>query len=130
MRIGELAKQTRVSVRSLRHYDEMGLLESRRQANGYREFDEGAVNRVRKIRALIKNGFNVEDIRPMVPCLDSPSGVENICHEAIALYQSKLSEVKTRIRELEDVRKRIEQRIAHMRKHQAKEGKFHAESIE
>ncbi len=45
MRIGELSKKTGVSERSLRHYEEKGLLPSKRLVNGYRDFDESAIEK-------------------------------------------------------------------------------------
>jgi hypothetical protein len=47
MRIGESAKATEVSTRSLRYHEEQGLLPAERLANGYREYDEQAVRRKR-----------------------------------------------------------------------------------
>jgi DNA-binding transcriptional MerR regulator len=38
MRIGELARQAGVSTRTLRHYEELGLLTPRRTANGYWDY--------------------------------------------------------------------------------------------
>jgi len=44
MRIGELARRAGASARSIRYYEEQGLLLARRQANGYREYDEADLN--------------------------------------------------------------------------------------
>ena len=57
MRIGTLAARTGVSTRMLRYYEEQGLLTSRRGANGYREFGEADVERVRSVRSLIASGL-------------------------------------------------------------------------
>ncbi|MBA2949805.1 MerR family DNA-binding transcriptional regulator [Streptomyces himalayensis] len=50
MRIGELARRTAVSERSLRYYEQQGLLSSRRTPGGHREYDESAVDRVIRIQ--------------------------------------------------------------------------------
>ena len=63
MRIGELAQRCNVSTRSLRYYEEQQLLQSRRHANGYRDYPESAVESVRRIRALIDAGFSSDTIR-------------------------------------------------------------------
>ncbi|EWS80919.1 MerR family transcriptional regulator [Brachybacterium phenoliresistens] len=70
MRIGELATRTGVPARMLRYYEEQGLITPRRLANGYREYDERLVLRVRKIRGLLDSGIPTRIIGDMLPCLD------------------------------------------------------------
>ncbi|GAA5178872.1 hypothetical protein GCM10023322_07070 [Rugosimonospora acidiphila] len=57
MRIGTLARETGVSERLLRYYEEQGLLRPVRLANGYREYDESDVTTVSHIRALLAAGL-------------------------------------------------------------------------
>lgn len=57
MRIGELARRTGVSRRSLRYYEQHGLLHARRGGNDWREYDEPAVDRVRAIAELLASGL-------------------------------------------------------------------------
>ena len=57
MRIGELARRTGTTPRLLRYYEEQGLITSARGANGYRDFDEACVDRVRQIRGLLDSGL-------------------------------------------------------------------------
>lgn len=108
--IGELAKKTQCSVRALRHYEQAGLLVSVRGANGYRQFDEAAVEHVIRIRVLLRNGFNVEEIGPVASMLDvRPRKL--ICADVIRLYQSKVDEIDQRIAELTEIRDRAKQRL-------------------
>jgi hypothetical protein len=51
VRIGELGERVGVGLRTLRHYEELGLLPARRRANGYREYDERDVALVAEIRS-------------------------------------------------------------------------------
>ena len=108
--IGELAKRTLCSVRVLRHYEQCGLLLSVRSANGYRQFDEAAVEHVMRIRVLLRNGFTVEEIRPVAIMLDGrPRSL--ICADVIRLYQSKVDEIDQRIAELSELRDRARLRL-------------------
>ena len=68
MRIGELAEATGVSTRSLRYYEEQGLLRASRGANGYRDYDEQAVQMVAFIQDLYHAGLPSEVIRQILPC--------------------------------------------------------------
>ncbi|MEU0453247.1 MerR family transcriptional regulator [Streptomyces sp. NPDC006129] len=69
MFIGELSSRTGISTRSLRYYEQQGLLRPQRRASGYREFDESDVATVRRIRILLAAGLNTDLIREMLPCM-------------------------------------------------------------
>ncbi|MFI1235080.1 MerR family transcriptional regulator [Nocardia salmonicida] len=73
MRIGRLAEQAGVSVRSLRYYEEQGLLYSTRSPSGQRTYVEGAVERVRLLQRLYAAGLPSRTIAELLPCVDSPS---------------------------------------------------------
>lgn len=62
-KVGDLAKRTGVSVRTLHHYDEIGLLSpSHRSESGYRLYTEADVVRLQQIRSLRTLGFSLEEI--------------------------------------------------------------------
>ncbi|SCL46077.1 DNA-binding transcriptional regulator, MerR family [Micromonospora citrea] len=73
MRIGELALVTGVSVRALRHYEQEGLIRPGRGGNGYRDFDDDAIEAVRQIRGLLDAGLPIRLIREILPYLDGPT---------------------------------------------------------
>jgi DNA-binding transcriptional MerR regulator len=68
VRIGELARRTGASVRSLRYYESRSLLTSHRMANGYRDFDDDQVTRVRTICQLLDAGLTLDTIAVVAPC--------------------------------------------------------------
>ena len=110
--IGELAKRTQCSVRVIRHYEQGGLLFSIRSENGYRQFDETAVEHVIRIRVLLRNGFNLGEIRPVASMLDAGLRSKTlICADVIRLYQSKVDEIDQRIAELTEIRDRAKRRL-------------------
>lgn len=73
MRIGELASRTGASVRSLRYYEEQGLLTSTRSASGQRHYTDGEVERVAFIQSLYAAGLSSRTIAELLPCTESPS---------------------------------------------------------
>jgi len=73
MRIGELAARTGVSVRSLRYYEEQGLLVSTRSGGGQRHFTEYDIDRVDFIQRLYVAGLSSRTIMELMPCRDAPS---------------------------------------------------------
>ncbi|MER7581199.1 MerR family transcriptional regulator [Kitasatospora sp. NPDC097691] len=73
MRIGELAERAGVSVRSLRYYEEQGLLTSTRSASGQRHYTDDEIERVTFIQRLYAAGLSSRTIAELLPCVESPS---------------------------------------------------------
>ena len=111
MQIGELSKRTGASVRSIRYYQQQGLLQACRRTSGYREFDERAVELVSRIQVLLRNGFTLDEIRSVAVDLDE-SNIDAVCREVAALYHRKLAELDERIREVERLKERIRERLS------------------
>ncbi|WP_293342295.1 MerR family transcriptional regulator [Microcoleus sp. CAWBG58] len=64
MKVGDLAKQTGVSVRTLHYYEEIGLLSpSGRTETGYRLYANNDIIRLQQIVSLRQIGFSLEEIR-------------------------------------------------------------------
>ncbi|MEO3766280.1 MerR family transcriptional regulator [Streptomyces sp. B8F3] len=72
MRIGELGNESGVSTRSLRYYEEQGLIRSRRTPGGWRDFDGSMVERVVLIQHLFAAGLTSATINELLPCLEAP----------------------------------------------------------
>ncbi|MEV0030162.1 MerR family transcriptional regulator [Nocardia sp. NPDC050793] len=73
MRIGELSKRTGVSPRSLRYYEDQGLLTSARSDAGQRHYSDAEVQRVSLIRQLFDAGMSSRVIATVLPCVETPS---------------------------------------------------------
>jgi DNA-binding transcriptional MerR regulator len=73
MRIGELSRRTGASPRSLRYYENQGLLTSSRSASGQRWYAESAVERVHLVRRLLLAGLSSTTIAEVLPCVQKPS---------------------------------------------------------
>ncbi|GHD15209.1 MULTISPECIES: MerR family transcriptional regulator [Streptomyces] len=74
MRIGELARRTNVSERSLRYYEKQGMLSAERTPGGHREYPEAAVDRVIRIQELFAAGLCSEKIVQLLPCMRDADG--------------------------------------------------------
>lgn len=97
MRIGELAEATGTSPRALRHYEQAGLLSSRRSANGYRQYDASAVVRVRNIRHLLDAGLTLGDVRAFRPCLDGDIATAPPSAEGLRVVSDRLAVLRARV---------------------------------
>ncbi|ARC58357.1 HTH-type transcriptional regulator ZntR [Frondihabitans sp. 762G35] len=78
MHIGELAERSRLSLRTIRHYDEVGLLKpSGRTEGGFRLYTEGDFRRLLLIRRMKPLGFSLEamaDLLRIIDALDAADG--------------------------------------------------------
>ncbi|MGW1229208.1 MerR family transcriptional regulator [Streptomyces sp. NPDC001478] len=74
MRIGELAARTGVGERSLRYYEEQGLLAADRTPGGHRDYPERAVDRVIRIQELYAAGLHSAKIARILPCMRDEDG--------------------------------------------------------
>ena len=88
MRIGELAARAGVSVRSLRYYEEQGLLTAIRSASSQRLYVDSDVERVRFLQRLYAAGLSSRTIAELLPCVESPSA-ENDDEAWIRLAQER-----------------------------------------
>ncbi|MEU4954445.1 MerR family transcriptional regulator [Streptomyces lavendulae] len=74
MRIGELARRSGVSERSLRYYETQELLRAERTPGGHRDYGEWAVDRVVRIQTLYAAGLNSRKIAQLLPCMRDTDG--------------------------------------------------------
>ncbi|MEV7519829.1 MerR family transcriptional regulator [Streptomyces sp. NPDC091371] len=112
MRIGELAERAGTSTRTLRYYEERGLLTARRSGNGYRSYDEDDLRLLRQIRMLQDFGFDLEETRPFVDCLRAGHPAGDSCPASLAVYRRKLAEMDALIGQLADVREQVARQLA------------------
>jgi len=109
--IGELARATGASVRSIRHYDEHALLSSVRATNGYRAFPIVAVTQVRQIQRMIATGFSLADIRSFPDCMRMIEGAGS-CAETSDAQRKRLASIERQIADLECRRLRLLKMLA------------------
>ncbi|KIZ16987.1 MerR family transcriptional regulator [Streptomyces natalensis] len=112
MRIGELGRRTGVNTHQLRYYEAQGLLEADRGTNGYREYDENAVLRVRQIRHLLGAGLSSEDIAYVLPCAVGEAPQLPGCPEVVAAMRSRLQRLDDRMDSLAQSRDALANYIA------------------
>ena len=115
MRISEVSRRTGVSIRSLRYYEQKRLLCAQRLSNGYRDLDEGAIERVQTIQMYLGLGLTTEQIEEILACTQTSPFPDPLpdCEEALlTLYQDKLQDVEHQMRVLTTLRTRLNERIA------------------
>jgi DNA-binding transcriptional MerR regulator len=112
MLIGELATRAGTSARTLRYYEQQGLLRASRDARGYRMYDDAEVRVTHEIRTLLAAGFGLDDIRPFVECLRAGNDAGHICPDSVAVLRRKLAEVDGALDQLLLLRDRLRAQLA------------------
>ncbi|KQR82482.1 MerR family transcriptional regulator [Arthrobacter sp. Leaf337] len=73
MHIGELAERTGLSLRTIRHYDDVGLLPATaRTDGGFRVFSEDDFERLMVIKQMKPLGFSLEEMAEILALLGAP----------------------------------------------------------
>lgn len=112
MRIGELARATGVSTRSLRYYEQQGLLRPHRDIGsrgqpGHRRYGDDAVATVSHIRALLATGLPTALIYELLPCVEGPGPMLEQC--ANPMLRAHLQRVEEQIVALSGAQARLQE---------------------
>ncbi|TDD32819.1 MerR family transcriptional regulator [Nonomuraea terrae] len=119
MRIGDLARETGVSRRLLRYYEEQGLLRPLRLANGYREYGEADVAAVRRIRAMLAAGLPTAVIARLLDCVhdDGDRLVPEACPGMIAGLRRERRRIAATIERLQASQRALDGMLAAAAEH-------------
>ncbi|VEB97132.1 Multidrug transporter activation protein [Cedecea lapagei] len=93
-KVGELAKRAGITVRTLHHYEAMGLLlPSARTAAGYRLYNRQDITRLHHIQALSRMGMSLKEVRD---CLERQAlSLNEILDSQISMLDGQLAEIVT-----------------------------------
>lgn len=104
--IGKLARRAGVGVETVRFYERKGLLETPpRQASGYRQFGEEAVDKLRFIRRAKELGFSLKEIKDLLR-LGTEDGAT--CGQVKERAERKIADIEERIRSLRRIKAALE----------------------
>ncbi len=112
MLINELAKATGLSKDSIRHYQEMGLLEVEQQAAGsrtYNQYPDVNLDRIEIIKSGKSMGFTLKEISAHINAYFSGHLTAD---EQIKIFEDKLLGVNAKIEELKESRSYIKHKLA------------------
>ena len=106
MKIGDLARRTGLTVRTLHHYDAIGLLKpSLHTEAGYRLYTARDIARLQQVLSLRQLGFSLEEIRD---CLDRPG------FSALEIIELHLARLRAQIEAQKKLCERLQTLAAHL----------------
>ena len=105
MRIGELAELAGLSTKTIRYYEDIGILaEPGRTSSGYRDYNDDAVGRLRFIKAAQGVGFSLGEIKEVLAFGDRG---EAPCLHVTQLMKERIRNLSDHIRSLEQMRSEL-----------------------
>lgn len=111
MRIGEVAEQVGVSTKTVRYYEQLGLLpEPERTASGYRAYGDDTVDRLRFVRDAQATGLSLTEIHSILELKDHG---ERSCEHTRALLRRQIDDIDAQITRLSEARRTLVELAAH-----------------
>ncbi|QKJ85391.1 Zinc-responsive transcriptional regulator [Paramixta manurensis] len=106
-RIGQLAKLADVTPDTIRYYEKQQMMDHEvRTEGGFRLYGENDLRRLRFIRYARQLGFTLDAIRELLSIRVDPE--HHTCQESKNIVQSRLSEVESRIAELQHMQQSLQ----------------------
>ncbi len=110
MNIGTAARQSGLPAKTIRYYEDIGLLTADRAANGYRDYSAEDVHRLRFVQRSRSLGFSVEECRQL---LSLYTDRDRASADVKAIAKDKLGEIDRKIAELTALRDMLGHLVAH-----------------
>ncbi|HLO15220.1 MAG TPA: heavy metal-responsive transcriptional regulator [Anaerolineales bacterium] len=108
MKINQLADLTGVSPKTIRYYESIGVLpEPQRKSNGYRDYAEADLERLKLVAGARKLEFSLDDVTEIIAMRDRR---EAPCRVVLDKLTQKADEIAQRIAELQQ----LEQELRHL----------------
>ncbi|MCZ4258854.1 Cu(I)-responsive transcriptional regulator [Sulfitobacter sp. G21635-S1] len=109
MNIGRAATETGLSVKTIRYYEEIGLVEPERAENGYRDFGDQQITQLRMLAQARHLGFGLEECRRL---LDLNADPARASRDVKALALRNLDTVRSKIGQLQALEGQLETLIS------------------
>lgn len=109
MNIKEVAAQAGLPAKTIRYYEDIGLIRPRRAANGYRSFAPTDVAKLGFLARARSLGFSIEDCRALLALYEDKSRASA---EVKHLAQGHLAQIATKVRELQAMQATLSHLVA------------------
>lgn len=106
MNIGQAADATGLSAKTIRYYEDIGLINAARGTNGYRDFSENQVHTLKFIQRARSMGFSIEECKMLLSLYENQTRTSAQVKQ-IAL--NKIGEIEMKINELQELRNTLNQ---------------------
>jgi Cu(I)-responsive transcriptional regulator len=105
MNIGNASDRSGLPAKTIRYYEEIGLIRPDRGDNGYRDYGEADIHKLRFLQRSRGLGFSVEECRQLLALYEDR---ERASADVRQIASAKLTEIDRKIRELTELRRTLE----------------------
>jgi Cu(I)-responsive transcriptional regulator len=109
MNIKEVASRTGLPAKTIRYYEEIGLVTPDRAANGYRSFDRTHVHKLAFLARARGLGFSIEDCRGLLALWEDRDRASG---DVRAIAKARLAEIEEKIAGLQEMRATLSDLVA------------------
>jgi len=99
MNIGQVATQSGLPPKTIRYYEEIGLIRPHRSANGYRDFQESDLHKLAFLGRARALGFTIEDCRTLLGLYEDDAResaqVKKLAEEHLTQIDDKISKLQS-----------------------------------
>ncbi|MEL6518016.1 MAG: Cu(I)-responsive transcriptional regulator [Pseudomonadota bacterium] len=104
MNIGEVAERSGLPPKTIRYYEDIGLIKPLRDANGYRAFRESDLHKLAFLGRARALGFRIEDCRTLLQLYEDDSRTSA---EVKRIAQDHLDQIEQKIADLSEMRQTL-----------------------
>ena len=104
MNIGEASQRSELPPKTIRYYEEIDLVKPMRADNGYRDYSDSDLHRLRFLQRSRSLGFSIEECRMLLSLYEDS---DRASADVKALADQKIFQIDTKVKELQSLRKTL-----------------------
>ena len=99
MNIGEIAEKSGLPAKTIRYYEDIGLVEPNRSENGYRHFNDNDLHKLTFLCRARTLGFSIEDCRILMALYEdetrTSADVKSVAKQHLARIDDKITQLQS-----------------------------------
>ena len=108
MNVGDAALKSGLPAKTIRYYEDIGLISPARADNGYRDYSGDDIHRLAFLRRARSLGFSIDDCRQLMALYGDQ---ERASHDVREIASAHVAAITEKIRELEQMRATLQKLI-------------------
>ena len=108
MNIGDASERSGLPPKTIRYYEDIGLISPARADNGYRDYSGDDIHRLAFLRRARSLGFSIDDCRQLMALYGDQ---ERASHDVREIASAHVAAITEKIRELEQMRATLQKLI-------------------